>query len=153
MQSPSKLPNIGDRYDKPLDRASQSCDFEQKVQWYDNEKLAYDAFFEQKLKDIMMSEEKALKRDDDRKKAKKRKELNEKLVAEDRFLEFASMRHPNHPAYANHISKKLKAQYHKQHKKKVTPEGKNVLNSPTPNEKENQENWSTDYHWMADERI
>jgi hypothetical protein len=145
-ERPKEIPHymdswrIGDRYDKPLDWASQSCEYEQKVQWYDKEKLAYDAFFEQKFNDIMVSEEKASKRNDDRKEAKKRKKLNEKLIAGDRFLEFASMRPPDHPAYANYISKKLKAQYHKQQKKKVTPEGKNDFNSPTPKEKENQEN-------------
>ena len=89
------------------------------------------------MKDIQESEEQALKRDDDRKEAKKRRKLNEKLLAEDRFLEFASKRHPDHPAYANYISMKLKTQNQMQQKKNVTPNRKHDLNSPTPKDKEN----------------
>ena len=54
----------------------------------------------------------------------------------DRFLEFASKRHPDHPAYANYIMKKLKTQNQKQ-KKDETPEAKHGFNSPTPRDKEN----------------
>jgi hypothetical protein len=129
--------SIGDRYNKPLDWANQNYEYERKVQWYDKDKLAYDAFFEQKLRDIKESEEQASKRDKDRKEAKRRKKLNEKLLAGDRFLKFASKWHPDHPVYANYISKKLKAQNHKQQKKNVTPEGKHNFNSPTPKDKEN----------------
>ena len=142
-ERPKEIPHykdswsIRDRYDKPLDWVSQSYEYERKVQWYDKEKAAYDAFFEQKLREIQKSEEQALKRDKDRKEAKRRKKLNEKLLAGDTFLKFASKRHPDHPAYASYILKKLKIQNQKQQKKNEIPEGKHGFNSPTPKDKEN----------------
>jgi hypothetical protein len=84
-----------------------------------------------------MSEEQASKRDEDRKEAKRRKKLSKKLLAEDRFLEFAPKRHPEHPAYANYILKKLKTQNH-QKKKYETPKGKHGFNSPTPSPKDKE---------------
>ncbi len=76
------------------------------------------------------------KKDEDRKEAKRRKKLNEKRLAGDRFLEFASKRHPEHPAYANYTLKKLKIQNHKM--KHETPEEKHGFNSPTPTPKEKE---------------
>ena len=95
----------------------------------------------QKLKDIKITEEQALERDENRKEVKKRKKLNEKLLAGDRFLDFASKRHPEHPAYADYILKKLKTQnQQKKDMKDEIPEEKNGFNSPTPANKENIEN-------------
>ena len=84
-----------------------------------------------------MAEERASKKDKDRKEAKRRKKLSKKLLAGDRFLEFAFKLHSEHPAYANNILKKLKTQNHRM--KYETPEEKQGFNSPTPtsNEKEN----------------
>ena len=59
-----------------------------KVQWYDKEKAAYNAFFLQKLKEIKIAEEQAREKDENRKEAKKRRKLTEKLLAGDRFLDF-----------------------------------------------------------------
>jgi hypothetical protein len=112
-----------------------------KVQWYDKEKVSYDAFFTQKLKFIRMSEEQASLRNGDHKEAKKRKKLAEKRLAEDSFLEFASLRHPDHPAYAISILQKLKDQNQK--KKHETSDDKHDFNSPTPkprNTENNKEN-------------
>jgi hypothetical protein len=121
---------------------SMTTDFPtRKVQWYDKEKASYDPFFTQKLKDIRMSEEQAFLRNGDRKEAKKRKKLAKKRLAECCFLEFASLRHPDHPAYAIFILQKLKDQNQK--KKRETSNEKHDFNSPTPkprNTKNNKEN-------------
>ena len=66
------------------------------------------------MRDIQKSEEQVSRRDEDHKEAKRRKKLNKKLLAGDRFLEFVSRQNPDHPVYANYISKKLKAQKQKQ---------------------------------------
>jgi hypothetical protein len=79
-----------------------------------------------------LAEERASKKDEDRKEAKRLKKLNEKLLAGDRFLKFASKRHPEHPAYANYILKKLKTQNQKKYE---TPREKQGFNSPTPTSK------------------
>jgi hypothetical protein len=132
--------SIGDRYDKPLDWAQQCSEYDRKVMWHDKEKIVYDSFFAQKLEDLRLAKEQAAKKDEDRKEANRRKKLKEKLLAGDRFLKFASKRHPEHPAYANYILKKLKIQNHKM--KHETPEEKHGFNSPTPapKEKENIKN-------------
>ena len=57
----------------------------------------------------------------------------EKLASEERFLEFTSKCHPNHPAYANYI----KEQSLKKQKKSEIPEEKHGFNSPIGRDKEN----------------
>ncbi len=63
---------------------------------------------------------------------KLRKAYNEELLSADRFLEFASKRHPNHPAYANYI----KEQSLQKQKRSETPTETRCFNSPTPRDKE-----------------
>jgi hypothetical protein len=122
---------------------SMTTDFPtRKVQWYDKEKASYDTFFAQKLKDIRMSEEQASMRNGDRKEAKKRKKVAEKRLAEDSFLEFASLRHPDHPAYAISILQQLKDQNQKKKNHETSGE-MHDFNSPTPkprNTENNKEN-------------
>ena len=103
------------------------------LQWYDKEKAAYDAFLAQKLEKVRKSKEQALEKSKEHKGTKLHKARIEKLMSADRFLNFSSKHHPNHPAYANHI----KEQSLKKQKRSETSNEKHGFNSPTPRDKEN----------------
>jgi hypothetical protein len=64
------------------------------------------------------------------------KDLKKFKANEEKFLTFASKRHPNHPTYADYIKKqRLKKQKHGENHNE-----KHMFNSPTPKNKENIEN-------------
>jgi hypothetical protein len=86
--------SIGNMYDRPMDWSNQDDEYKQKMEVYRGEKEEYDKFYEAQLKKIpkigtLTSEERENK-----------EELRKGEANKERFLAFASKRHPEHPTYA-----------------------------------------------------
>ena len=138
---PKKVPyykdkwSLGDLYDKPLDWNEQSCEYDRKTDSYESDKAKYDTFCKKKLEEVREAEELTLRLEEKHEELKKRKADDEQRMKEDKFMAFASERHPNHPAYADYIRE--------QNLKKQKMNERSTFNSPTPRNKENFESLET----------
>jgi hypothetical protein len=82
---------MGDRYDRPIDWSGQVDDYKKKMDAYKGEREDYDAFYADKLEkvreiEIPTSEE-----------GNREEQLRKRKANEEKFLAFASKRHPEHP--------------------------------------------------------
>jgi hypothetical protein len=147
LKRPQKIPYYRDKwslaelYDKPMDWYGQETEYDEKMKIYEKKKEEYEAFCSQKLEQIVEIETPTSSEEVEREKLRKRK------INEEKFLEFASKRHPEHPAYAKYIeNQRLK----KQKMSKRDGDKKNSFNSPPPQEKENIQNHNKEASIITD---
>jgi hypothetical protein len=83
---------LGDLYGRLMNWSKQQDEHSRKVKTYEKEKIEYNTFCKQKLKQTPIIKEPTSKEKEESKELRKLK-ANEK-----KFIKFASKHHPNHPA-------------------------------------------------------
>jgi hypothetical protein len=89
--------SMGNRYDMQIDWSEDDC--KKKMDAFKGEREEYDAFYKEKLKKIPAIETPTSEE------GNREEQLGKRKANEEKFLMFASKRHPEHPTYAEYIEK------------------------------------------------